>query len=199
MNTRLFVGLTFFGDDHLSRKIQGFKKRYDPKFNSHPVFHMSLIAPFEIHQSNRESLIEDLTDEVENYFYGEEDCPRLGFTGLDVHQVRRHNILYLNPHYNDDLGHCMEGIKETCMSYIPREVAYRPNKKQFLPLGDFPDPIVLHNIVDMAKDEFTANGELGISGISVFEKRMGIWIEANQLISFERKEKAFLHLKEYTL
>jgi 2'-5' RNA ligase len=199
MKTRLFVALTFFGDDILSRKIQNFKKRYDPKFVTHSTFHMSLIAPFEINLANKKSLIEDLTDEIENYYYGHHGSPGLGFTGLDVHSARKHNILYLNPNYDDDLAHCMESVQQICMGYIPRDVAYRPNKKQFLPLGDFPDPIILEGVMKDASQEFALNSQLGISGISLFEKRMGVWLETAELISFTKREEDFLHSKEVAL
>ena len=93
----------------------------------------------------------------------------------------------------------MEGIKQICESYIPRDVAYRPNKKQFLPLGDFPDEIILQGVVAYAQSEFALNSELSISGISLFEKRMGIWIESADLISFTRDQNAFLQSKEQGL
>src|SRR5688572_25833589 len=107
MYTKFFVALTF-SESATCRKIQGFRQRFDQKYNYYSVPHMSLLAPFEIRNKDKEELVESLKDEIENFFIGSEETPTLNFKGLDVHRHKRFSILYLNPDLSEDLGHCME-------------------------------------------------------------------------------------------
>ena len=198
MYTKFFVALTF-SESTASRKIHGFRKRFDPKFNEHVEPHMSMLAPFEIHRKDRSELLESLKDEIDNFFVGCEDTPKLQFKGLDVYRHRRKNILYLNPDLGDDLGYCLEGVQQLCESFIPPEVNYKQNAKQFLPLGHFTQDFQLHKVLEIAKQEFPNSGDLFLSGISIYEKRFGIWIEVEQLISFENPNDNFLQLQHASI
>lgn len=189
MLARYFVGVTFSESNILSKKISGFRKRFDPKFNKDFISHLSLLAPFEIETSNKSRLIEALSDNIEGFFLGEDLNPTVSLRGLGVHVHSRQNILYLNPEFEDNLKYCMESIQETCESFIPKNVHYKQNAKQFIPLGSFMYEDQLLHVMDHAKSEFRTNSELFVTGIVLFEKKFGVWTVAQELISFDTTDK----------
>ena len=197
--TKFFVAFNFSSDGLLSRKIIGFRKRFDPKFNHYSFPHMAVLAPFEINQLDEADLAETLKEECETFFYGKNETPKLDFTGLGVFEHKRKNILYLNPSYDSDLHHYSEMILDICKSFIPKTVRYNENKKQFLPLGYFTNQTELQAVVEKAKEEFHNNSALPIESISLYQNRMGIWFEKEVLVDFEENEKQFLHLNRHTL
>ncbi len=189
MLSKFFVGLSFKEDCNLSKKISSFRTRFDSKFLSNPVSHMSLLAPFEIERHNKESLIDELSEEIESFFF-EHNTPKLGFTGLDIFKAPKEFILYLNPHYSQDLKFCMESVQEICESYIPRQVKYKKNPNQFLPLARFARAEELHQVVDIAREEFLRNSELPIASIVLFEKKFGLWVPERELMHFSTVREA---------
>lgn len=195
--SKFFVGIKFSESSTLSRKIQGFRKRFDPKFDSHGFMHMSLHAPVEIMTKDKHKLVGELKEELEVHFYGDETSPKLALQGLGVHESRRQYILYLNPLYPESLYFCMESIKEICESFVAPSVNYKRNDKQFLPIGYFGHWDQVHKVMESAQEEFKANSELAITGISLFEKKFGVWSEVESLISFNQTD--FLQLQTVSL
>jgi 2'-5' RNA ligase len=198
MLSKYFVGVTFSSGNTLSRKIQGFRQRFDPKYNQHATPHLSLLAPFETESKHRENLIDALSDEMESFFFGDDMAPKIGFQGLGVYRHKRQSILYLNPLFQDNLKYCMESVQELCESFIPSQVSYKQNARQFLPLGYFNNEEQLHRVMDHAKSEFLNNSELFITGISLFEKKYGVWTVAEELINFDTADK-FLQLQHASI
>ncbi|MAX65555.1 MAG: hypothetical protein CME66_01320 [Halobacteriovoraceae bacterium] len=196
---KLFVALNFSSDGLLSRKITGFRRRFDPKYNQYSFAHMSLLAPFEVFDSDIAELGETLKEEIETFYYDNKTAPKLAFTGVGVHEYKRKQHLYLNPCYNIDLSHCSDMIVDICKSFIPRSVKYKENKSQFLPLGVFNNEDDLHTVLEHAKLEFNHNSELTIKSISLYQRRMGIWVENEVLVKFPDSEKHFLHLNNHSL
>ena len=194
MTQKLFVGLTFRADSSLSKKIDSFRRRFDPKYRSHSFPHMSMLAPFDIEARDLASLKEELKEEIESFFFGHDEPFRLGFTGVDILQSKKFNVLYLNPAYSANLDHCMELVHDICRVFIPRNIKYKPNPKQFLPLGKFQAMDPMDAILDVVKDEFSSNSELTITGISLYRKKNGIWSEEESLISFDETKDSFLQL-----
>lgn len=193
MLTRHFVGLTFYSKNLLSRKIDGFKKRYDPKYLEHVDLHMSLLAPFDINSKDQVALKEELEEEVEPFFFGNDEAPYLSFSGVDIHSQGKHNILYMNPNFSDDMNYLMESVRGICESFIPKGVKYKRNKKQFLPLGDFTQLDVLSAVMMRAHNEFDCNGQLFVSSICLFEKKNGVWGVSSELIKFDPPKDHLLH------
>jgi len=198
MNDKLFVALTFKNDSSLSRKIDGFRRRFDPKYHFHAFPHMSLLAPFETRSNDTDSLIGELKEELESFFYGY-DPLKVGFTGVHIHSHKRKNIVFLNPSYTSNLEFCLESVQSICTSFIPNNIKYKPNVKQFLPLGEFQSRESLELMFDSIRDEFTNMGELTASGVSIFQKKGGIWVERENLITFESNEDKFLQLQYASL
>ncbi len=196
---KLFVAFNFSVDGLLSRKITGFRKRFDPKFNHYSFPHMAMLAPFEVADRDLEDLSETLKEEIETFFYGKRETPKLAFTGVGVFESKRKKLLYLNPYYDIDLVYCSEMVTDICKTYIPKTVRYNENKRQFLPLGVFFRDEELQIVLENAKEEFTHNSELPIESISLYENKMGIWFEKETLVSFEENEKQFLQLNHHVL
>lgn len=196
--SKFFVGVTFSTSSTLSKKIQGFRQHFYQKYNPHLTPHMSLLAPFEILSKDKQRLTESLVDEIENFFLGSQSTPKLGISGIGVWQNKRHHVLYLNPKYEENLKYCMESVQEICESFIPSQVSYKPNDKQFIPLATFNFESQLHRVVAQAKSEFANNSELLITGISLFEKKFGVWSVAHELISFDSTDN-FLQLQHASI
>ena len=194
MTEKLFVGLTFRSDSSLSRKINGFKQRFDPKYRAHSFPHMSMLAPFSIETHDLSHLWEELKEELESFFFGHNDPIKLGFTGVDILQLKKFNIIYLNPNFDATLNHCLELVQDICMSFIPRQIKYSPNPKQLLPLGRFHAQDPMDEILASIKEEFNSNSELTITGISLYRKKNGVWVEESPLISFKETKDSFLQL-----
>ena len=133
--SKLFVGFNFCPKGLLSRKITGFRKRFDPKYNQYSFPHMAMLAPFETDDHLIQNLIETLKEELETFYYGNTESPKLGLTGLGVYKHKKRNILYLNPHFDTDLEYCSEIVMDICKDHFNPHVKYKKNSKQFLPLG----------------------------------------------------------------
>lgn len=196
---KFFVGLNFSGDALLSRKITGFRKRFDPKYSQYNFPHMSMLAPFEVDERDIVALIETLKEEMETFYYGTQALPTLAFTGIGVYEYKRRSLLYLNPCYGADLNFCSEMVLDICRSFISKSSKYKENKKQFLPLGIFTNREELHLVMENARVEFHQNSELPITSIALYENKVGLWVEKEILVNFEENSDAFLHLKSALL
>lgn len=192
--TKVFISLNFQESGLLSRKIIGFRKRFDPKYNSYSFSHMSVLAPFDMAENRLDDLCETLKEELESFYYGSSSVPKLGFTGLGILQSGKKNILYLNPHYDTDLEYCSEIIKEVCQLFINKSTKYKPNKKQFLPLGMFKYQSDLDLVLEQAKLEFKNYAEIEIESISLNYKKFGVWVEKEILVNFEKNRTSMLEL-----
>ncbi len=199
MTEKLFVGLTFRSDCTLSRKIDGFRKRFDPKYNMASFPHMSLLAPFEINKKDLNHCKDELKEELDTFFFGQDAPLKLSFTGVNFIQTRKSNVLYLNPAYTADLEFCMELVQDICTSLIPRNIKYKPNPKQFLPLGSFKDSDPLIDVMDAIKAEFEDNSELTITGINLYRKKHGIWSVEETLVSFKNTKDSVLQYQRASL
>ena len=48
MNTKFFLGLTFYPDNSFSKNIESFRSRFDSKYQTNPYLHLPIVPPFEI-------------------------------------------------------------------------------------------------------------------------------------------------------
>lgn len=197
--SKLFVGLNFCPKSLLSRKITGFRKRFDPKYDQYSFPHMAMLAPFETSDNLLESLVETLKEELETFYYGSNEAPKLGFTGLGVYKHKKKNILYLNPHFDTNLEYCSEIVMDICKDHFNPQVKYKENTKQFLPLGYFQDESSLKTVMDQAQMEFTNFAELPICHIALYQKKYGVWTKVETLISFEASNVRFLQLNHISV
>ncbi len=191
---KLFVGFNFSSESLLSRKITGFRKRFDPKYNQYSFPHMAALAPFEVYDNDVEDLKETLKEEIDTFYFEKKDSPKLSFNGLGVYEHRKKNILYLNPVYDAELNFLSEMVVEICKSHIPRSIRYRENKQQFLPLGIFYHHSELFEVMEQARIEFSHSSHLPIKSISLYQSKFGIWQEIETLVSFEENPTSFLQM-----
>lgn len=193
---KLFVAFNFSSQGLMSRKITGFRKRFDPKYNHYSFPHMSMLAPFEVSEDLLGDLIETLKEETETFYFGNKSLPNLSFSGLGIYEHKKRNMLYLNPIYGTDLQHCSDMVVDICKSFIAKNIKYKENKNQFLPLGVFHNINELQIVLEQAKLEFASNTPLSIDSISIYQSKMGIWFEKEILIDFEENKNQLLQLNQ---
>lgn len=196
---KLFVGLNFANKGLLAKKVIGFRQRFDPKYNQYGFPHMAMLAPFETKDQDITDLKETLKEELDTFYYGAQASVSLGFAGLGVYQTKKKSILYLNPIYGLNLQYCSEVVLDICKSFMCKPQAYRENPSQFLPLGYFSHENDLGSVMEHAQVEFKSNGDIPIESISLYEKKHGVWIEVEALITFEKNEDKFLQLNRASI
>ncbi|MBD66985.1 MAG: hypothetical protein CME62_17420 [Halobacteriovoraceae bacterium] len=196
---KLFVGFDLGTDSTLARKITGFRKRFDPKFSRYAFPHMAMLAPFQSLDFQIDDIVETLREELDSFFFGQNETPKLGFKGLDVHQHKRKYILHLNPLIDANLEYCMDLVQEVCMSNLAPNIKYKPNKKQFLPLGYFHSEQELELVMEQAQMEFSEYGEIPVESISLYALKGKTWVREVRLLNFELKDSRFLHLNNHSL
>jgi len=192
MLTKLFVGLTFFEDNHFAKKIQSFRGRYDEKSLTNPTVFMPLVPPFEVPTTSVNSLATDVSDEMDAFFPEADDVLTLGFTGVDVHSHARKMILYLHPQEHTDLTHCAESLESICREHVEAREHRPKNDKTFLAIGRFTDPTALHGAMSVAQREFEDCTSLPVKGVCLFRKHNGIWYQEADLYRFKENNEAAL-------
>ncbi len=193
MLTKVFLGLTFFEDNHFARKIQNFRSRYDEKVLTKRGVFLPIVAPFEVPQSTVRSLEEEVAEEVGSFFPADEDTLTLGFTGIDVHSHARKMLLYLRPDADTDLAHCAEALEGICRSYVEHHECLPAEGKSFLTIGRFQDPTSLHAAISIAQKEFSDCAALPAKGVCLFVKQNGVWLEQAELHGFAGNNESALY------
>ncbi len=194
MNSKLFVGLTFFQENSFSKSIESFRSRYDYKNQTNPYLHLPIVPPFEIPVTEVKKLKQELIEELESFYFENLVSHTIKFTGIDVHEYKKNKILCLNPIIEDELSFCQESIFSICQSYIQeREKKMKEaSKKTFLTIGRSQDPTELHSSIEAAKREFQEFTALPFESICLFSNNNGTWYREAALLSFERPDDKFL-------
>lgn len=193
MLIKIFVGLTFAEDNFFGKKIQSFRSRYDEKTLTNPSVHMPLVPPFEIPVSSLKSLEQEVTEELESFFYGHDGDQSVQFTGIDVHSYGKNNLLFLNPAEQTDLLHCEESLIQVCREHVEDREKRPKADKKFLTIGRFTDPATLHGALSVAQVEFQDCTELPVKGICLFQKNQGIWYQQANLFDFKHTDSFKIH------
>lgn len=200
MNTKLFLGLTFYPDNSFAKNIESFRTRFDSKYQSSPELYLPLIPPFEILSAEVKKLKLELVEEVESFFFENVTGHALQFTGLDVHEYRKQKILYLNPLIEDELSLLQESLFSICQSYITdREKKMKDSQKSFLTIGRYSEFLDLHSSIDQARREFQEFTALPYQSICLFSKNNGMWYREGDLISFEKPQDSLLQSSPVSL
>lgn len=192
MLTKLFVGLTFYSDNSLAKKIESYRSRFDEKFQTNPYLHLPIVPPFEIEVTEVKKLQQELVEELESFYFENTEHHLLNFTGLDVHEYKKNKILYLNPLIEEELSLCQESLFSICQSYITDREKKMKDSKTFLTIGRYHDSFELHSSIDLAKKEFQEFTALPFESICLFSKNNGTWYREADLISFDRPSNTFL-------
>jgi 2'-5' RNA ligase len=191
MNTKLFVGLTFYPDNSFAKNIESFRSRFDAKYHSNPYLHLPIVAPFEVEVTEVKQLQQELIEELESFFFENTANHALKFTGMDVHEYKKHKLLYLNPVIEDELSFCQESLLSICQSYTEREKRIKDSKKTFLTIGRYQEILDLHAAIDLARREFVEFTSLPFESICLFSKNSGTWYREAALVSFEKPADTF--------
>ena len=193
MNTKYFLGLTFYPENSFSKNIEGFRSRFDTKYQTNPYLHLAIVPPFEVEVTEASKLQQELVEELESFYFENTAHHALKFSGLDVHEYKKNKILYLNPIFDEEFSLCQESLVAICQSYITdREKRIKDTKKTFLTIGRFQDPLELHGGIDLAKKEFHEFTALAYQSICLFSKNNGIWYREADLVTFEKPDVSFL-------
>ena len=193
LNTKLFVGLTFYADNSFSKNIESFRARFDSKYDKTPYLHLAIVPPFEVETTEVKKLEGELVEELESFFFENTENHRLNFTGLDVHEYKKNSILHLNPDIQEELALCQESIFSICQSYITdREKKMKKDAKTFLTIGRFNEASDLHMAIELAGREFQEITSLAFESVCLFSKNNGIWYREADLLTFEKPSNSFL-------
>ncbi len=192
MNSKLFVGLTFFADNSFAKNIESYRARFDSKYQTNPYLHLPIVPPFEIEVTEVKKLTQELIEELESFYFENTENHLLNFTGLDVHEYRKNKILYLNPAIDEELSLCQESIFSICQSYITDREKKMKDSKTFLTIGRYHETYDLHSSIELARKEFQEITALPFASICLFSKNNGIWYREADLISFKKPSNTFL-------
>lgn len=192
MNTKLFVGLTFFSDNSFAKNIESYRSRFDSKFQTNPYLHLPIVPPFEVEVTEVKKLQQELVEELEAFFFENTENHVLNFTGLDVHEYKKNKLLYLNPQIEEELALCQESLFAICQSYISDREKKMKDSKTFLTIGRYQDCMNLHTSIDLARKEFQEFTALPFESICLFTKNNGNWYREADLVSFKRPVNTFL-------
>lgn len=199
MNTKLFVGLTFFPDNSFAKNIERFRSRYDEKYPNAPYLHLPIVPPFEVEVTEVKKLKEELVEELESFYFENTANHSLKFTGIDVHEHAKQKLLYLNPVIEDELSYCQESLFSICQSYIADREKKMKDKKTFLTIGRFQLTFDLHSSIEQAKLEFQEFTSLPFQSICLFSKNNGIWYREADLVTFEKPVDSLLQNSTVTI
>lgn len=192
MNTKLFVGLTFYSDNSFAKNIESYRSRFDTKYQTNPYLHLPIVPPFEIEVTEVKKLKQELVEELESFFFENTEHHLLQFTGMDVHEYKKNKILYLNPMIDEELAFCQESLFSICQSYITDRAKKMKDSKTFLTIGRYNEALDLHTSIELAKREFQEFTALPFESICLFSKNNGVWYREADLVSFDRPTNAFL-------
>jgi 2'-5' RNA ligase len=192
MNTKLFVGLTFFSDNSFAKHIDSYRSRFDSKYQTNPYLHLSIVPPFEIEVTEVKKLKQELVEELESFYFENTAHHTLNFTGLDVHEYKKNKILYLNPSIEEELALCQESLFAICQSYITDRAKKMKVSKSFLTIGRYHETFDLHSSIELATQEFQEFTALPFESICLFSKNNGIWYREADLVSFDKPTNTFL-------
>lgn len=192
MNTKYFLGLTFYPDNSFSKSIESFRSRFDSKYQNTPYLHLPIVPPFEVEVTETKKLKQELIEELESFFFENLENHILKFSGIDVHEYKKNKMLYLNPLIDEEFSLCQESLFDICQSYISDREKKMKDKKTFLTIGRFQDPLELHAAIDLAKKEFPEFTALAYQSICLFSKNNGIWYREADLVTFKKPDVSFL-------
>lgn len=192
MNTKFFVGLTFFSDNSFAKNIDSYRSRFDTKYQTNPYLHLPIVPPFEIEVTEVKKLKQELVEELESFYFENTKHHVLNFTGLDVHEYKKNKILYLNPAIEEELSLCQESLFSICQSYITDREKKMKDSKTFLTIGRYQETGDLHSSIELAKEEFQEFTSLPFESICLFSKNNGIWYREADLISFDKPTNTLL-------
>ena len=178
-----FLGLTFHQNFVQFKKIDSFRRQFDPHYNHCKLLQMTILPPFELpqvaHQKQArrgiENLSQILSDDLDSVFFGQEHLVRLDFDQLDF-SFSKKPMIYLKAKLPEELIYAQEALAHSLEDW---EVKFKRRGKKFyetvLPIGRPKRESVLRQAVATARSDFDFPLSLYASGVVLFEKLPGHW------------------------
>ena len=178
-----FIGLTFHQNFVQFKKLDSFRRQFDPHYFHCKMLQMTILPPFELPFKGRglqsgkgiEKLANQLEEDLEPIFFGQERILRVDFDKLEF-SFNKKPMIYLRPKLPEELLYAQECLAQTLEEW---EVKFKRRGQKFyetvLPIGRPKKEMILHQAISMAKNDFTFPISLYVSGIVLFEKQVGHW------------------------
>jgi hypothetical protein len=178
-----FIGLTFHQNFVQFKKIDSFRRQFDPHYNHCKMLQMTILPPFELPFKGKhapakkgiEALGKILSEDLESNFFGQEHPLRLDFQQIDF-SFNKKPMIYLSAKLPEELIYAQECLAQSLEDW---EVKFKRRGKKFyetvLPIGRPKREYVLRQAVSTARSDFDFPLSLYVSGIVLFEKVPGYW------------------------
>ena len=186
-----FIALTFSSDSLHYQKIDSFRRRFDSKYWKGPILQLSLLPPFRVSKPALRSLMNTLSDEIENHMQDLTEVRDVHFGGIDFTTGKK-STLFLMPQMPIDLIHCSEALLDIICDHggsLKKRRVYKGDyssetERVFLPIGRFHDPFLTEAAVETARCEFPNEFSLRADSITLFEITASGWSPVRKLFTF---------------
>jgi hypothetical protein len=199
MLSKYFVALKFKNDSALYRTIDGFKKRFDPKYKSDSFPHMSMLAPFQMDTKDEFVLAETLKEEAQTFFYGHEGALKLDFSGIEITKHHKKHMLFLNPVNIGNMEFCIDLVQSICEPFVARNTGYKQNKKQLLQLASFYNTNDLYSALEDLKEQSLTKLGIKVDSIVLMKKSQGNWQVQDEIFKFQDNFDELLQIQTLAL
>ncbi len=190
---KIYVGLSFNPQNSDVRRMQSFRRRYDPKYLNSQILSLPLMPALELSSSEEEHFKELVTDEAENFFYGQDAQEEIALPGLSFERWKREHLLYLRPELSSSVTHFSEALSDLSKQ-MHLGVSKAKVRPPFLLLGRFNRSEDLKGRLLLAQKELSPPFSLPISRLCLFKKRCEVWTHWCNLFNFYEETRAFEEL-----
>ncbi len=178
-----FIGLTFHQNFVQFKKIDSYRRQFDPQYHHCKTLQMTILPPFELpfkgkhHRAKGgiDALCQILSDDLESIFFGQDQLLKLDFNRLDFSSSKK-PMIYLQANLPQELVYAQEYLAKSLEDW---EVGFKRRGKKFyetvLPVGRPKRETMLRQAVSTAKSDFDFPMSLYVSGVVLFEKLPGHW------------------------
>ncbi|AUN98494.1 hypothetical protein C0V70_10325 [Bacteriovorax stolpii] len=188
-----FIGLTFDPGSIHYKKIESFRKRFDPKFEKAEVLQLTILPPFSVDFQRKEDetkFVEELTELLEGHLYGLDALSQMEFNGITFSMGKK-GVLSLTPIISPDILHCQESLY-----FFLKEYGVKFNKSKnagnpLLPIGRFEFTDSMEATIETAKIEFSSPFVMVAESFVLFLKTPREWKNKNNLFDFDNRNHFF--------
>jgi hypothetical protein len=184
----LYIGLEFYSESIHSKKINSFRSRFDSKFSFDPDLKLTLVPPFEIEFSNKQSFFEfkeSIDDLVETHFMDSHKNIQIEFNGIDLKDSKS-KTLGLKPKESVELQFFIEDLYEFLKS---EGAVFKKSKSKIddliLPISRTVDDLYFESVIDLAKIEFSTPFVLNSKSISLWKRENYLWSKHMEIHYFK--------------
>ena len=178
-----FIGLTFHQNFVQFKKLDSFRRQFDPHYFHCKTLQMTVLPPFELpskgfrQQSGKgvEHLCRQLEEDLDSVFFGQDRLLKVDFDKIEFSSGRK-PMIYLSPKLPEEVQYAQEALARSLEEW---EVKFKRKGQKFyetvLPIARPKREVHIHQAISIARNDFTFPISLYVSGIVVFEKQVGHW------------------------